>query len=775
MTGLLLQKKTQTYGLALGVLLFSIIAGTTFFPNGAFAADDPVPGRGWTCTASALPAQGANAGTTTCRPTDNSQTWQRTCTQDGAGGLNCNVDIYTGNTTNIGNRTYTGQYFTNGTTANPQGGFGSNGQPGGEVNEIVAGSANGFSITEAGAEAGGAVVDVGLGTVLGPFTVMFWLAFKIGSFMLGLAGVLFNWTVGALVFQFAKYLGNSPGMLVAWQILRDFGNIGLLFGFVFMGISTILDLHSYPWKKALPSLVIFAVLLNFSLFAAEAVIDTTNVLAATLYDASVADSSTCNAMVDAIDCLINNGIAGEFLTRLQISSTFDENSPGEFVDGVLNQFGDPIGNLLRFVGLATVTTIAAVVLFAGAIMLLSRAVILAFLMVTSPIGFAGMAIPGLQGLAGEWWKKLIDQALFAPVFILLLLVALKMTDGVNQLASNSGGLAGAFSTNEPGSTGILLLFALIVGFMLGALILASKFGIYGASFAANSASALVFGTVTRGTNFIAGGVASRLNRAIIKSPTLQNNKFARGLSSLVLTPAIKSNIDVRKAPGVSALLGVAGIKEGAKPAEHASYYDMAHIYDDYKDEGPRKRRETAFNAAVKTQTLEDNAHRDDGHGAPLDKASIDHMNDMSEQQLLQLHGIKSGLRSMAANLKPEKFDALMKSKDLDDATKEELRANRKEYLTNTPNGATVIRNMKPEVIVKLPASIYTNKNVMNVMNARQFGRIEPNDLDATDLRKVVDHLNSQKASGSPQWSEFYALAQANPTIKRKWGGHVDLR
>lgn len=372
---------------------------------------------------------------------------------------------------------------------------------------------------DAVAAGAGIVGNAVLGTVLAPVAILMWAVFKIASLLLGLAGIVFNWVVAALVFDFAKYLGNSPGMLVAWGILRDFGNIGLLFGFVFMGISTILDLHSYPWKKALPALVIFAVLLNFSLFAAEAVVDSANVLSATLYD-QTNNGQVCRG-ADWLGCFVNTGIAGQLLERLNITSTYDESlettgNLGASAATALNQFINPLDNILKFTALALVTTVAAVVLFAGALMLLSRAVILAFLMVTSPIGFAGMAIPGLNKLAKDWWHKLLNQALFAPVFILLLLVALKMSDGVNQLAS-AGGLAGALSPTNAGSTGTLLVFFLIIGFMVGALMLASKFGIYGADFATKAAGGAVYGTMGYIGRRTVGAAANRLQSNILKS------------------------------------------------------------------------------------------------------------------------------------------------------------------------------------------------------------------------------------------------------------------
>lgn len=317
-----------------------------------------------------------------------------------------------------------------------------------------------------------------LGAVTSPITVMMWIVFKISSVLLGVAGLIFNWAILVVVFNFATYFGNSQGMLLAWGILRDFGNIILLFGFVFMGIATVLDLHSYPWKKTLPKLVIFAVLLNFSLFISEAVIDATNVVSSTLYQQTYGAASGSGCALGDVNCLVNTGMAGTLMQRLQISDAYRE-SIDSALAGFTDQFSRPIENILKYVLLSLVTTVVAVVLFAGAFMLISRAVILAFLMVTSPIGFVGMAVPELENMARDWWKKLVDQALFAPVFFILLIASLKMTDGLGQLIGKGSLLDALSLQNVSETSGVLIFFVMTIGFFIGSLMLAQRFGIYG--------------------------------------------------------------------------------------------------------------------------------------------------------------------------------------------------------------------------------------------------------------------------------------------------------
>ena len=51
-------------------------------------------------------------------------------------------------------------------------------------------------------------------------------------------------------------------------------------------------------------------------------------------------------------------------------------------------------------------------------LLIGRFVSLIFILITSPIGIAGTAIPGIAKYAKEWWSILFAQAFFAPVYFL---------------------------------------------------------------------------------------------------------------------------------------------------------------------------------------------------------------------------------------------------------------------------------------------------------------------------------------------------------------------
>lgn len=66
----------------------------------------------------------------------------------------------------------------------------------------------------------------------------------LSGIILFVAGTVFNFVVLRTVFQFGTYFGTSEGMLIAWGVMRDIANIGLLFGFIFIGVLLILNVDS---------------------------------------------------------------------------------------------------------------------------------------------------------------------------------------------------------------------------------------------------------------------------------------------------------------------------------------------------------------------------------------------------------------------------------------------------------------------------------------------------------------------------------------------------
>ena len=79
------------------------------------------------------------------------------------------------------------------------------------------------------------------------------------------------------------FINNLPPSVLPGAFARP-RQIIIIFGFLAIGITTILNVNWYGGKmKMLPILLVSAVFLNFSLFITEAVIDTGNLFATQFY------------------------------------------------------------------------------------------------------------------------------------------------------------------------------------------------------------------------------------------------------------------------------------------------------------------------------------------------------------------------------------------------------------------------------------------------------------------------------------------------------------
>lgn len=331
--------------------------------------------------------------------------------------------------------------------------------------------------------------------------ILSYIAFSVAKFLLWIAAMVFNWSMNTMVFGFSTIFGTSDGMLFAWSTLRDIGNIVLLFGFIYIGLQMILNVAHHSTKETLPRLIIAAVLINFSLFAAGAVIDTTNGLATALYGQSSADDvcqGTGGGDQTLEECRLNHGIAGQILGQLNIISVAAGASgmDSDIGKDAATYFSNPVAGTITFVALAILVTVAAIVLFAGALLLLTRGVTLAFLLVASPIGLVCMAIEPLHGIAKKWWETLINNALFAPAFVVLLYIGLRLTDKLRDTVQVEGGLITALTSGDGISAGPVFLFILVIGFMVAALTLSKSFGVFG------SEAAIKFATSAGTSSFI---------------------------------------------------------------------------------------------------------------------------------------------------------------------------------------------------------------------------------------------------------------------------------
>lgn len=304
--------------------------------------------------------------------------------------------------------------------------------------------------------------------------------------------------------------GFSGGQRIAiengWTISRDIANIFFIFILLAIAISTILRIQSHSAKQLLATLIVVALLVNFSLTLSFMALDFFNILSLGFFDQ------------------INgpNGISGQLMAGTSVNEVWnlkaEGSSVGYYVFGgaaagcaagvwlfgigclVTGAGGAIVGagtwalfgsgqdfkaasKYFSLISASAVLTLPIVfVFFFGGILLIIRYVVLVFLLVLAPIAFVSYILPSTRGkIWQQWFDKFLMHAAFFPAFMMLLYIALTLTNVYALQVQNGGGGA-------QGSPGFWAHMFLITGFLIGSLLIARQMGIYAAGAVINVAN-----------------------------------------------------------------------------------------------------------------------------------------------------------------------------------------------------------------------------------------------------------------------------------------------
>ncbi len=359
------------------------------------------------------------------------------------------------------------------------------------------------------------------GSVFGD--IMAWIA-KLFAWLLGVAAITLDNAVYYTVVTMGNYIHNLSAVGVAWRILRDIGNIVLIFGFLAIGVTTILNVNWYGGgTKMLPKLLLAAVFLNFSLFITEAVIDAGNLFATEFYTQINGGNPATPTGYFGADQIAREGISNKIMANLGLQTIYG--------DAVTNNPDALTASNSWLIGFMAILLfmVAAFVMFSLAFILIARFVVLVFLIIVAPIGFAGWAVPKLSNVANLWWGQLFEQTITAPVLLLLLYVALAIITDANFLtgfcvSGTSGSVCGPDSWlgffnqgNLANFAGLLLTFLVAMGLLLVVVVIAKKMSAFGAGWAMKWGGAASFGLTAWGGRHTLGWVSQRASDKFSKS------------------------------------------------------------------------------------------------------------------------------------------------------------------------------------------------------------------------------------------------------------------
>ena len=274
-----------------------------------------------------------------------------------------------------------------------------------------------------------------------------------------------------------------PVILSSWKTFRDVGNIFFIFILLYIAISTILRLSGPDTKKLLTSVIIVALLVNFSMFFAEVIIDSSNILALTFLSKITVTGTSGSGSLLGASSSIDGGLASAYIKNLGLGSFFG--APGQTTNTVNSgSSGIPGLTSANWLSVLLVSLLTAVVLFiVGFVLLISsilfliRFVVFIFLLIVSPLAFVGSILPKTKSMISDkWWKTLFDQALFAPIYFMLSWATISIMNGVSD--SNNTISHSIWDLFQPGAASavvdILIKFLIIIVMLITTLIISKS-------------------------------------------------------------------------------------------------------------------------------------------------------------------------------------------------------------------------------------------------------------------------------------------------------------
>jgi hypothetical protein len=504
------------------------------------------------------------------------------------------------------------------------------------------------------------------------------------------SGSLLDYSINELVIGFGSFystsgLGFSINSL--WTIVRDIFNLTFIFGLVFIGFKMIFNSSDSNAKRMLGSLILAALLVNFSLFITKLVIDFANIAAM-----QFASGFTNNGVQAA-------QVSAGFMSIFGLTGIWN-------TGGSLANFGGGAGWGYIF-GALMLYVVAGFVFLSGALLLVVRFVVLNIYMVLSPLMFLGFVFPGFQNVTTTYWRGFLSQAFFAPAYIIMIYFSYQILVNLKG-AAGAGNLGQLFGTARPAPAtfeAVFPMFIMTAVFMIASLVVAQKMGMQGAS------SSLAIG------KRLSGGARRAVTGATVGAV---GRKAAQGLNS---APVTRLNARLNNSKWGSRAVAVGslgtltsrnrqGIIEGSKKAKFGGNYSLADNEQFSRDQGMRDSRilagarsEAAITAGTDSEHVaalaairKRQAEAAATGGSPMTTAETDTLRDLEKieaEMQSAINGLTTSmmedmtdkqLAAIRTNLSSTQVESLMKSDKISESSKNAITEARQDVIHKLVGG-----------------------------------------------------------------------------------------
>jgi hypothetical protein len=251
---------------------------------------------------------------------------------------------------------------------------------------------------------------------------------------------------------------TEPIIVQGWIMVRDICNLFFLLILLFIAFCTILQIEKYHLKKNLLTLVIMALLINFSKPIAIFIFDGAQLLM-NYFLGGMGNYGTTVTNLAGIADIIYRDLPGFWATAASSA-----NGGGGFS-----------GSAVQYLFAIIFMFMYAVALIVIAVYLVIRIVALWLIVIISPLAFLAMAVPDFKKMSSQWWDALFKYSYVGPAMAFFLWLSTRLATSFFVTAARN------YKENVVISMASLISFITVIVFLYASLIMAQQFGIQFAS------------------------------------------------------------------------------------------------------------------------------------------------------------------------------------------------------------------------------------------------------------------------------------------------------
>ena len=281
--------------------------------------------------------------------------------------------------------------------------------------------------------------------------MFYWALFKPTSYIFGLTGRLLDVSID---YSTKDTSYRSAFVTEGWGVVRDFVNMFFIFVLLYIAFGTILSLHGVKTKEMIINIIIIGILMNFSLFASQVIIDASNILTRVFYNSQtiqvgpkvegvVQDKRGSQGEIQLSAALVSKINPQKLILQAYKADNIQTNqligtSPKE-------NNGISASTFILVVVLASIVNIVGIITFlTSSLIFITRVIGLWLAMIFAPLAFFSYTVPALQDIEmvgwKKWWPETLKMAFLAPVFIFFMYLIIKFLDtGLGLLINDDAG------------------------------------------------------------------------------------------------------------------------------------------------------------------------------------------------------------------------------------------------------------------------------------------------------------------------------------------------